>query len=96
MMANGHDGGDEKVALQRQLEALQQRISELETDQNLPAPRLSDAEVAPLSEADVTLRRLVQRISMILQAEKIVIMFYQSELGELVGIPPALAWMTSD
>jgi two-component system phosphate regulon sensor histidine kinase PhoR len=89
MMANGHDGGDEKVALQRQLEALQQRISELETDQNLPAPRLSDAEVAPLSEADVTLRRLVQRISMILQAEKIVIMFYQSELGELVGIPPA-------
>ncbi|HVL39074.1 MAG TPA: ATP-binding protein [Fimbriimonadaceae bacterium] len=46
-------------------------------------------DVAPINEADVTLRRLVQRIAMILQAEKIVIMFYDRERGELIGIPPA-------
>ena len=46
-------------------------------------------EIAPIQEGDVTLRRLVQRIAMILQAEKIVIMFFDRESGELVGIPPA-------
>lgn len=46
-------------------------------------------EVTPINEADVTLRRLVQRIAMILQAEKIVIMFFDRERGELNGIPPA-------
>jgi two-component system phosphate regulon sensor histidine kinase PhoR len=49
----------------------------------------SSLEVAPINEADVTLRRLVQRIAMILQAEKIAIMFYDREKGELIGIPPA-------
>jgi PAS domain S-box-containing protein len=49
----------------------------------------SSMEVAPINEADVTLRRLVQRIAMILQAEKIAIMFYDHEKGELIGIPPA-------
>lgn len=46
-------------------------------------------DVAPISEADVTLRRLVQRIAMILQAEKVAIMFHDREKGELIGIPPA-------
>lgn len=57
-----------------------------------PAPRPamdSPMEVAPINEADITLRRLVQRIAMILQAEKIAIMFYDREVGELIGIPPA-------
>src|SRR6476620_7372702 len=49
----------------------------------------SSMEVAPINEADVTLRRLVQRIAMILQAEKIAIMFYDREKGELIGIPPS-------
>lgn len=49
----------------------------------------SAVEVAPLNEADQTLRRLIQRIAMILQAEKILIMFYDPETGELKGIPPA-------
>jgi len=65
-------------------------VNELETDKNLPASRSAESDVTPLSEADVTLRRLVQRIAMILQAEKIVIMFYDHESGELIGIPPAL------
>jgi len=49
----------------------------------------SGVDVTPINEADVTLRRLVQRIAMILQAEKITIMFYDREKGELIGIPPA-------
>ena len=52
-------------------------------------PVESGVEVANIQEGDVTLRRLVQRIAMILQAEKIVIMFYESEAGELIAIPPA-------
>jgi len=52
------------------------------------APEAS-LDVTPINEADVTLRRLVQRIAMILQAEKIAIMFYDREQGELVGIPPS-------
>lgn len=46
-------------------------------------------ETAPISELDTTLRRLVQRIAMILQAEKVVMMFFDREQGQLVGIPPA-------
>ncbi|MES1227145.1 MAG: GAF domain-containing protein, partial [Armatimonadota bacterium] len=47
-------------------------------------------DVGSISEGDATLRRLVQRMAMILQAEKIAIMFYQQESGELVAIPPAV------
>lgn len=78
------------------IEGLRARVAELETqvqrqtvavvdDRSMP----SSMEVTPINEADVTLRRLVQRIAMILQAEKIVIMFYDREKGELIGIPPA-------
>jgi two-component system phosphate regulon sensor histidine kinase PhoR len=78
--------------LEALLEAAERRIKQLETDKNLPsASRGAEVsmDVAPINEADVTLRRLVQRIAMILQAEKIVIMFYDRELGELIGIPPS-------
>ena len=77
--------------LQAEVDRLNRRISELETDKNLPAAQRSDqsVEVTPIDQADITLRRLVQRIAMILQAEKIVIMFHDREVGELKGIPPA-------
>ena len=82
---------EENERLKRQLEQLEQKLRQHETDKNLPASaRGADAvDVAPINEADVTLRRLVQRIAMILQAEKIVIMFYDRELGDLQGIPPS-------
>lgn len=87
--------------LKRQYDELQQ--SPGQPDSEAPsAPASADSEsqsarsgmdsgidVAPINEADITLRRLVQRIAMILQAEKIVIMFYDRERGELIGIPPA-------
>lgn len=46
-------------------------------------------EVASIQDSDATLKRLVQRIAMILQAEKIAIMFHERETGELIGIPPS-------
>ena len=86
--------GEDFDGLKRDFAAAQLRIKELETELNRPSTQSrSDAtvaaEVTPINEADVTLRRLVQRIAMILQAEKIVIMFYDREAGELIGIPPS-------
>lgn len=77
--------------LQAEITRLKQRISELETDKNVPSATKVEqpVDVTPIDQADVTLRRLVQRIAMILQAEKIVIMFHEREMGDLKGIPPA-------
>lgn len=79
----------ELEAQAREMETTEESIVEAP---GVPAPRPSvesGIETTPLSEADATLRRLVQRIAMILQAEKIVIMFYDRETAELHGIPPA-------
>ncbi|MCX7800453.1 MAG: ATP-binding protein [Fimbriimonadales bacterium] len=86
-------------ALQREQD-LRKKLEELESKtqkpegaarppQSLRGPVESSVEVAPINEADVTLRRLVQRVAMILQADRIVIMFHDRETGELIGIPPA-------
>lgn len=99
-VASGRGDGDpndlhELVAkLKEEVEQLRKRNAELESHQPQKATTgkpVSDAglEVAPISDADATLRRLVQRIAMILQAEQVVIMFYDRERGELIGIPPA-------
>lgn len=86
-------------SLKKQLATALDRIQQLESqspatseERTARAERTnleSGLDIAPISEADVTLRRLVQRIAMILQAEKIVIMFHDRETGELRGIPPA-------
>lgn len=96
---SGEHSPEELESLKRQLEDAQKRIHELEASPNPDAasdmrpeslPRVEGtSEFAPINEADVTLRRLVQRIAMILQGEKIVIMFYDRERGELIAIPPA-------
>lgn len=82
---------EENDRLRQEVSSLEHRVRQYESDKNSPSTsRVADAvDVAPINEADVTLRRLVQRIAMILQAEKIVIMFYDRELGELQGIPPS-------
>lgn len=87
-----HD--EELNLLRQQLSDAQNRIQELEKAEPSGtatgrAAAEQNVDVTPINEADVTLRRLVQRIAMILQAEKIVIMFYDRELGELMGIPPS-------
>lgn len=82
--------------LKRVIADLQQKISAMERTPKAetaisPASILepSQVDITPINEGEVTLRRLVQRIAMILQAEMIVIMFYDREKGELIGIPPA-------
>lgn len=85
---------NDAAELLKQLQDAQQRIADLEAkiaSDSRQAARAGEGqvEIAPIQEADVTLRRLTQRIAMILQAEKIVIMFYDREKGELIGIPPA-------
>jgi len=91
--------GENSDELRRQLEQLQRENEELRRRQGdgettsettiRSTPAESGVEVASIQEGDITLRRLVQRIAMILQAEKIVIMFYDRESGELIAIPPA-------
>lgn len=79
--------------LQFQLDAIQQKEedSHAASSSTAQVQKVEDQtmEMAPLSEADATLRRLVQRIAMILQAEKIVIMFHDRERDDLTGISPA-------
>lgn len=101
MTAQSNPGGDndllrsELERLKKELEALKKQNEELQGDrkesESLPPAVVPDAgvEVAPIQEGDITLRRLIQRIAMILQAEKIVIMFYDRESGDLIGIPPS-------
>lgn len=87
------------ASLSEQYQIAQRRILDLEAKQpqsesdsgavSASSRSADNVDVAPINEADVTLRRLVQRIAMILQAEKIVIMFHDRESGELNGIPPS-------
>jgi PAS domain S-box-containing protein len=96
-MSEGNELPNDPHELRAQLESALKRIEELERqgrEDGRAQPSARPAadtglEVAPLNEADATLRRLVQRIAMILQAERIVIMFYDRERGELIAIPPA-------
>jgi two-component system phosphate regulon sensor histidine kinase PhoR len=91
----GDDAGflkNELERLKKELETLQrenQKLRGVEPGGSEAPVQDSAIEVGPIQEGDVTLRRLVQRIAMILQAEKIVIMFYDRESGDLIGIPPA-------
>src|SRR5438105_5956937 len=75
--------------LEKQLSERETQVRDLQkTAPGRPAPD-TGGDIAPISELDTTLRRLVQRIAMILQAEKVVMMFFDREAGELTGIPPS-------
>lgn len=81
---------NELVASQLQRKELEEALHSRKAEPQMAAsPAESGLEIAPIQEGDIALRRLVQRIAMILQAERIVIMFYDAERGELIGIPPA-------
>jgi two-component system phosphate regulon sensor histidine kinase PhoR len=89
--AAGAEKPEDINSLREQLEVALKRIQDLESKDSERARGVRGVEEmsTPLTDADVTLRRLVQRIAMILQAERIVIMFFNRETGELTGIPPA-------
>lgn len=72
--------------LEREIAELKQRNLELERVRSSSA---NDDLAVPISEFEETLRRLVQRTAMIVQAEKCVIMVRDRETGELVARAPA-------
>jgi two-component system phosphate regulon sensor histidine kinase PhoR len=96
---NNDDRQKRIKAVEEQLSKLTDELSNLkgkgdakpEPTQQAAQPTSVDqgVGVTSIQDSDATLRRLVQRIAMILQAEKIVIMFYDHEVGDLIAIPPA-------
>ena len=81
--------------LQRQIQEKDVAVSALEKANKRLEERLkeSESEVSgptPLTELDETLKRLVTRIAMILQAEKCVFMLFDQESGELQAAKPAI------
>jgi two-component system phosphate regulon sensor histidine kinase PhoR len=101
-MGEMHSQMDEKEAPTAEIAALRTQLDELTKKLALaestiaalqqksggrPAETIED--IAPISDLDSTLRRLVTRIAMILQAEKVLMMFFDRENGELIGIQPA-------
>ena len=84
------DPSPSKEELQARIAELERKLRERDQEPSAGVARTGESsEVAPLSELDTTLRRLIQRIAMILQAEKVVMMFCDRETGELMGISPA-------
>ncbi|GAB4120336.1 MAG: hypothetical protein Fur0036_05310 [Fimbriimonadaceae bacterium] len=84
---------DDRDALLKRIQELESQLAQGKTSPatppSSPASPETPMEVAPLQDGESTLRRLVQRIAMILQAEKIVVMFFDQEQGELIAIPPS-------
>ena len=72
--------------LEEDLTAAKQKIAELERSK---VSAVGDEINVPISEFEETLRRLVQRTAMIVQAEKCVIMVRDRETGDLVARSPA-------
>ena len=70
---------------------LQGKISTLEEELTTAATMAEvPAVVVTQPELRQTLSRLISKIAMILQAEKVLIMLYQSELRELTPLQPSL------
>ncbi len=74
-------------SLEKELTGVKQRNAELERAKG--APGTGEETVIPVSEFEETLRRLVQRTAMIVQAEKCVIMVRDRETEDLVARSPA-------
>lgn len=86
---------DEMIVLRQQIEQLQkeltetrQKNTELEQRAKSSSPDMTELPVA-ISEFEDTLRRLVQRTAMIVQAEKCVVLVRERETGNLIARMPA-------
>ncbi len=73
---------------QKYIKILEEANKELES--KLRSASESAEPPAPITELEETLKRLVMRIAMILQAEKCVFMLYDRDENELVATRPAL------
>lgn len=74
--------------LETELKDARQKIADLERSKGATVDAVADPTI-PISEFEETLKRLVQRIAMILQAEKCVIMIRDRETGDLIARSPA-------
>ena len=81
-------------SLEKELTGVKQRNVELERAK--AAPGSGEEMVIPVSEFEETLRRLVQRTAMIVQAEKCVIMVRDRETDDLVARSPAFGMTDAD
>lgn len=79
--------------LEKQLSAAQAEIARLQRDSK--AAEGAEPPVG-ISEFEDTLKRLVQRVAMILQAEKCVIMIRDKDSGDLMGRSPAFNMSEED
>ncbi|WP_075163548.1 ATP-binding protein [Chthonomonas calidirosea] len=85
----------ELAEVREQLAAERQRRTELEQAKgSAPAPTEIAETPVVITEYEATLRRVVQRTAMIVQAEKCVIMVRDEETGDLVACKPA--WGMTD
>lgn len=89
---------DDPNALRKELERyrlvvteLQGRIKGLEEDLNT-ATTMAEMPVVVVTQPELrkTLSRLISKVAMIVQAEKVMILLYQAEAGELAVLPPTL------
>src|ERR1700737_1385035 len=79
--------------LEEQLAAKNQEIAQLQ--KSVRASEVAEPPVA-ISEFEDPLNPLVQRIAMILQADKCVIMILDKDSGDLVARPPAYGMSDGD
>ena len=79
--------------LEQELTAAKQKIADMERTKSAAG---ADEFNVPISEFEETLRRLVQRTAMIVQAEKCVIMVRDRETGDLVARSPAWGMSEED
>jgi two-component system phosphate regulon sensor histidine kinase PhoR len=87
-------------ALQTRVDALEEELNDKRAEivrlqQGIQASEVSEGQIS-ITEFEETLKRLVQRVAMILQAEKCVIMILDKETGELVGRAPAYGISAND
>ncbi|HSV72524.1 MAG TPA: ATP-binding protein [Chthonomonadales bacterium] len=82
------------AGMQHEMGAKEQELARAQ--RGLRASEVADQPVVSLAEYEDTLRRLVQRVAMILQAEKCALMVLDRETGELVGRSPAFGISETD
>ncbi|MCC6728152.1 MAG: GAF domain-containing protein [Chthonomonadales bacterium] len=98
---------DDSNALRKRVHELEARVHEMEAEmasrnreiarlqRGIKASEVTETQV-PIAEFEDTLKRLVQRVAMILQAEKCAIMILDKETGELVARAPAFGIAETD
>ncbi len=91
---------DNIAVLQRRIEELERELAAARAEivrlqQGIRASEVTEGQIS-ITEFEETLKRLVQRVAMILQAEKCVIMILDKESGELVARAPAYGISSTD